>query len=199
MNATPINASAVRDIQNGRWRIDPARSSVEFHVRNLWGLQTVKGRFESYSGTIELATQPSIELTIEADSLNTNNPQRDKHLRSADFFDIANHPHVRFESELVTLDGTLGRSGRAAGRGEEHPDGVRGRHPARRRRTRSRRHDRRGPPRARPDVEPAGDDARTEQADRLGTAGPSRQVATETTQAARAPRRHGGGCPSRQA
>ncbi len=105
MNATPINASAARDIQNGRWRIDPERSSVEFHVRNLWGLQTVKGRFESYTGTLELATQPSIELTIEADSLNTNNPQRDKHLRSADFFDIANHQHVRFESELVTLEG----------------------------------------------------------------------------------------------
>jgi len=118
MNATPINASAVRDIQNGRWRIDPERSSVEFHVRNLWGLQTVKGRFESYTGTLELPRQPSIELTIEADSLNTNNPQRDKHLRSADFFDVANHPHVRFESQLVTVDGE-----RLDVRGELHAAG----------------------------------------------------------------------------
>ena len=118
MNATPINAPALRDNQHGRWRIDPERSNVEFNVRNLWGLQTVMGHFDRYDGTLELAAQPSIELTIEADSLNTNNPKRDKHLRSADFFDIANHPHVRFVSELVTLDGE-----RLDVRGELHAAG----------------------------------------------------------------------------
>ena len=118
MSATPIDASAGRDNQYGRWRIDPERSSIEFHVRNLWGLQTVKGRFERYEGTLELAPPPSIALTIEADSLNTNNPQRDKHLRSADFFDIDNHPHVRFVSEMVTLDGE-----RLDVRGELHAAG----------------------------------------------------------------------------
>ena len=118
MNATPTDASALRDSRDGRWRIDPARSNVEFNVRNLWGLQTVKGHFDRYDGTLELAAQPSIELTIEADSLDTDNPKRDEHLRSADFFDVADHPHVRFVSEQVTLDGE-----RLDVRGELHAAG----------------------------------------------------------------------------
>ena len=71
------------EIENARWQIDPGRSSVEFRVPNLYGLQTVKGRFERYEGTLDLHTEPAIELTIDADSVNTNNAQRDKHLRSA--------------------------------------------------------------------------------------------------------------------
>ena len=105
MSTTPANAADSSDIQHTRWRIDPRRSSVEFHVRNFYGLQTVKGRFERYDGTLDLASEPSIELAIEADSLNTNNARRDEHLRSADFFDSASHPQVRFVSELATLDG----------------------------------------------------------------------------------------------
>jgi polyisoprenoid-binding protein YceI len=62
-------------------------------------------RFERYDGSLDLAAQPSIELTIEADSLNTNQVKRDEHLRSADFFDTANHPQVRFVSRRATVDG----------------------------------------------------------------------------------------------
>ena len=105
MTTTTANSTESPDIQRTRWRIDPKRSSVEFHVRNLWGLQTVKGRFERFDGILDFATQPSIELTIEADSLDTNQAKRDEHLRSADFFDTANHPQVRFISQLARLDG----------------------------------------------------------------------------------------------
>ena len=105
MSTTPVNVTAGPGIQHTRWRIDPERSSVEFEVRNMYGLQTVKGRFERYDGTLDLAAQPSIELAIDADSLNTNNARRDEHLRSTDFFDTANHPQVRFVSALATLDG----------------------------------------------------------------------------------------------
>ena len=118
MSTTPANAADTPDIQHTRWRIDPGRSSVEFHVRALYGLQTVKGRFERYHGTLDLAAEPSIELTIEADSLNTDNAKRDEHLRSADFFDSASHPQVRFSSELATLDGD-----RLRVRGELHAAG----------------------------------------------------------------------------
>jgi polyisoprenoid-binding protein YceI len=118
MSTTPANTADSPDIQHTRWRIDPERSSVEFHVRNFYGLQTVKGRFERYEGTLDLAAEPSIELRIDADSLNTNNARRDEHLRSADFFDSASHPQVRFISELATLDGE-----RLRVRGELHAAG----------------------------------------------------------------------------
>jgi polyisoprenoid-binding protein YceI len=92
-------------IHHTRWRIDPQRSSVEFRVRNFYGLQTVKGRFEHYRGTLDLSAQPSIDLAIDAASLTTKNAQRDKHLRSADFFDVENHPQVSFVSKRVTVEG----------------------------------------------------------------------------------------------
>jgi polyisoprenoid-binding protein YceI len=88
-----------------RWRIDPARSQVEFRTPTFWGLMTVKGQFERYDGTLDLRREPAIELTIEAGSLNTKNNMRDKHLRSGDFFDVAHEPEVRFVSDRATLDG----------------------------------------------------------------------------------------------
>jgi polyisoprenoid-binding protein YceI len=93
------------DIDKARWRIDPARSSVRFRTPTFWGLVTVEGRFERYDGTLDLQGNPAIELTIEAASLTTKNTLRDKHLRSADFFDVENHPQVRFVSDSATLDG----------------------------------------------------------------------------------------------
>jgi polyisoprenoid-binding protein YceI len=89
----------------GTWRLDPSRSSAEFHVPNLWGLMTVTGRFDRYEGTLNMSGRPAVALTIEADSLNTKNKRRDKHLRSEDFFDVANHPRVRFEADAADLAG----------------------------------------------------------------------------------------------
>ena len=92
-------------IERTRWRIDPARSSVEFRARTFWGLKTVKGHFERYDGSLDLQGTPAVDLTIDAASLDTANRLRDKHLRSADFFDVENHPHVRFLSDSATLEG----------------------------------------------------------------------------------------------
>src|ERR1700676_4739813 len=105
MNTTPTDAAAGVHIRQTRWRIDPQRSSMEFHVRHLWGLQTVKGRFERYAGSLDFDAHPAIKLTIEADSLTTGNARRDEHLRSGDFFHTSNHPEVRFESRAVDLNG----------------------------------------------------------------------------------------------
>lgn len=92
-------------VERASWRIDPDRSSVEFETPTLWGLTTVKGHFDRYRGTLDLGRQPAVELTIDAASLDTGNQMRDRHLRSADFFDVEHHPEVRFVSETAALDG----------------------------------------------------------------------------------------------
>jgi polyisoprenoid-binding protein YceI len=102
MTATPTPTGA---LATGTWRLDRTRSSVEFHVGNFWGLTTVEGRFDRYEGTLDVSSRPVVSLIIEADSLNTENARRDKHLRSGDFFDVANHPRVRFEADAAELDG----------------------------------------------------------------------------------------------
>jgi polyisoprenoid-binding protein YceI len=110
-----------RGIEQTVWRIDPARSSVEFEVPSVWGLVTVKGRFGRYDGTLDLRRDPAIELTIDAGSVDTRNARRDKHLRSDDFLGAEAHPHVRFVSDSAALDGerlTVTGSLHAAGRSE---------------------------------------------------------------------------------
>jgi polyisoprenoid-binding protein YceI len=97
---------AAGGLATGTWRLDPPRSSVEFQVRHFYGLITVKGRFDRYQGSLDLSARPAVELVIDAESLDTNQKQRDKHLRSDDFFDVVNHPQVRFEADAATLDGT---------------------------------------------------------------------------------------------
>jgi polyisoprenoid-binding protein YceI len=107
------------DIEKTRWRIDPARSSVEFRTPTFWGLVTVKGRFERYDGTLDLRRESAIDLTIEADSLDTQNKMRDKHLRAVDFFDVEHHPTVRFASDVAKLEGE-----RLTVRGQLHASGY---------------------------------------------------------------------------
>jgi len=104
MSTGPTTTSQAGPIK-GHWHLDPTRSSVEFHVRHFYGLMTVKGHFDRFAGTLDLEGQPAIELTIDADSLDTKNSRRDKHLRSADFFDAAEQPEVRFVSDSATLNG----------------------------------------------------------------------------------------------
>ena len=86
-----------------RWTSDPSRTTVEFEVKHLWGLHTVRGRFNRFDGSyVDGPAGPEIELTIDAASVDTGNAARDKHLRSWDFFEVALHPQVRFTSTHVT-------------------------------------------------------------------------------------------------
>lgn len=86
------------------WTIDSSHSLVEFSVKHLM-ITTVKGRFGSVAGTLSLdAERPersSASVTIDAASIDTRTEQRDQHLRSADFLDVANHPSLGFESTRV--------------------------------------------------------------------------------------------------
>jgi len=101
------------------WRLDPDRSSIEFQVPAAWGLSTVKGSFSRFHGTLNSS---AINLTIEADSIDTDNARRDTHLRSPDFFDVGRYPYIRFVSETVALDGDrLKVRGRLHARGTSMP------------------------------------------------------------------------------
>jgi len=89
-----------------RWSTDADRTSVDFAVKTFWGLLTVRGHFDRFSGSYEVGPDGSrIELTIDADSLDTGNAKRDEHLRSSDFFAIDEHPQVRFASTRVRDSG----------------------------------------------------------------------------------------------
>ena len=93
-----------------RWSADPDRTSVDFAVKTFWGLIAVRGHFDRFGGTYEVGPNGArIELTIDADSIDTGNAKRDEHLRSTDFFATADHPQVRFTSTRVrdAGDGTL--------------------------------------------------------------------------------------------
>lgn len=88
---------------NNSWQFDPAYSTVEFVVRNLW--YNVKGRFNVLEGAIVLdeddVRRSSVTATIKANSIDTGNKRRDVHLRSADFLDAEKFPDIQFESERV--------------------------------------------------------------------------------------------------
>ena len=86
-----------------RWNADRTRTTVEFEVKHLWGLHTVRGRFRSFDGAYIVGPGgPEIELTIDAASVDTGLARRDEHLRSPDFFFGALNPQVRFRSTRVT-------------------------------------------------------------------------------------------------
>jgi polyisoprenoid-binding protein YceI len=104
MNAKSPAAQTQNLLAAGRWRLDPSASTAEFRVPHFWGLITVKGHFELLDGQLEVDEhqQREMTLTIDAASLNTGNRRRDKHLRSADFFDTDGHPAMRFRSTSVS-------------------------------------------------------------------------------------------------
>jgi polyisoprenoid-binding protein YceI len=95
--------TAVEQTVVERWNADRTRTTIEFEVRHLWGMHTVRGSFRSFDGAyIVCPDGTQIELTIDAASVDTGVARRDEDLRSPDFFFVALHPVVRFRSTHVT-------------------------------------------------------------------------------------------------
>jgi len=96
----PANAS-------GTYSIDKAHSEVGFQVRHF--VSKVRGSFGDFTGTIQVdAAKPEasrVEFTVKVSSIDTNEPKRDAHLRSADFFDAEKHPEIRFVGKKIAPAG----------------------------------------------------------------------------------------------
>ena len=91
----------------GTWDIDASHSTVGFSVRHMM-VSKVRGYFRTFSGVLVTAEDPtasSVEATIDMDSIDTRQEQRDAHIRSADFFDVGNHTVMSFRSTSVRTDG----------------------------------------------------------------------------------------------
>jgi polyisoprenoid-binding protein YceI len=114
-------ATALRELLDdavlaGEWVLDPSRSTVSLRNRSAGGLVRVNGVFRQVTGngTVSPAGEVSGTITVAAASIDTGNTRRDKHLRSADFFDSDNYPDITFTAEGirpsgqgVTVTGTL--------------------------------------------------------------------------------------------
>jgi polyisoprenoid-binding protein YceI len=90
------------------WKIDLAHSEINFSVRHMM-ISNVRGRFEKFDGTVEFDEEnpenSSVEVRIEAASINTREEKRDNHLRSPDFLDVEQYPYMTFKSKRIERTG----------------------------------------------------------------------------------------------
>jgi polyisoprenoid-binding protein YceI len=99
-----MTTATTTTIPAGTYATDPAHTSFGFSVKHL-GIATVRGKFDEFEGTLEIGEDLStarVAGTAKTASIDTGEPQRDEHLRSADFFDAAAYPELRFESTSVS-------------------------------------------------------------------------------------------------
>ena len=105
---TEVASIAVDDI-TGDYAIDPSHTRIGFSARHAM-VTKVRGHFDQFEGNAHVDTttpaNSSVTVTIEAASVTTGNEQRDGHLKTPDFFDIANYPQITFVSTNVERDGS---------------------------------------------------------------------------------------------
>lgn len=90
------------------WTIDTQHTQIDFSVRHMM-ISKVRGQFKSFEGTIDIDTDDITRSravgSIDVASIDTREPDRDNHLRSADFFDVENYPKMTFESTRIEPQG----------------------------------------------------------------------------------------------
>jgi polyisoprenoid-binding protein YceI len=107
MTAPPVRALLADGALAGDWVLDPRASSIRLRSRSMWGLAPVNGVFREVSGhgTVSADGGVSGTVTVAAASIETRNPRRDKHLRSADFFDCGSNPDITFTADGIRPSG----------------------------------------------------------------------------------------------
>lgn len=106
--ATPATAAntSQASLPTGTWQVDPVHSSVEFQVKHL-GIATVKGQFNEFEGTVEVGADGAVAYgAVQTASVDTREPARDEHLRSADFFEVDTYPTIDFRSTAIRATGS---------------------------------------------------------------------------------------------
>jgi polyisoprenoid-binding protein YceI len=103
-----MSAAATPEAAVSTWKIDPVHSQAQFKVKHMM-ISNVKGEFTAVSGSLELneadITKSRVQASIDATTINTRDPQRDGHLKSADFFDVEKFPTLTFNSTAITKKG----------------------------------------------------------------------------------------------
>ncbi len=105
---TLLSTTPVPGYVAGSWTIDPVHSDVSFTVKHMM-VSKVRGHFRTFGGSLVTAEdilQSSVTAEIDLASFDTNNEQRDAHIRSKDFFDVETYPTLTFASTGIGLDGT---------------------------------------------------------------------------------------------
>jgi polyisoprenoid-binding protein YceI len=96
-----MSIAARTQLPTGTWHVDPAHSRIEFAVSHLHlGIATVRGAFKEFEGTLDL-DEGRAYGTVKTASLDTSHDKRDEQLRSPDFFEVAEHPELRFQSTEI--------------------------------------------------------------------------------------------------
>jgi polyisoprenoid-binding protein YceI len=103
-----LAALAAPALAESTWEIDPAHSSIQFGVRHLM-ISTVHGKFPKFTATVvgdeKDPAHARVEVSIDAAPIDTGEPKRDAHLKSADFFDVEKYPTITFKSTKVEAAG----------------------------------------------------------------------------------------------
>jgi polyisoprenoid-binding protein YceI len=104
---TAVDTTLIPGYVAGTWKIDPVHSEVGFTVRHLM-VSKVRGRFTAFDGTFVTGVDPldsSVAATVQLDSIDTGNADRDAHVRSADFFDTEQYPTLTYRSTAIRPHG----------------------------------------------------------------------------------------------
>ncbi len=113
---SPTAAPAASLVEPGSFEVDPGHSSVVFKISHM-GVSNFYGRFNGISGSFKTDSKApessTIEVAVKSDSVDTNQPQREGHLKSPDFFNVKQFPTITFKSSGITkaADGKLTLAG----------------------------------------------------------------------------------------